>query len=246
MIEINLAPDVKQELIKAQRIRNKVIVISVIVGVISIAIVVLLAINVFAVQTVRNTMADGSIKDKSDSFKNRADLPKTLTMQNQLSKISDIYDSKKIDSRLFDMLVKIIPPAPNDVKISSLNIDSGTETVTIDGQAANSYVAFEIFKKTIGGTSVNYTDSGGNKNTIPLVVGMLDTGSASYGQDATTGAMVLRFSISFKYSSELFAVTSKDLTVTVTASGNVTDSYLGVPTSIFDVKANDIQTGGTQ
>jgi hypothetical protein len=246
MIEINLAPDVKQELIKAQRIRNKVIVISVIVGVISIVVVVLLAINVFAVQAVRNNIADGSIKDKGNSLNNMADLPKTLTIQNQLNKISDIYDNKKIDSRLFDVLVRIIPPAPNDVKISSLNIDSGTETITIDGQAANSYVAFEIFKKTIEGTSVNYTDSDGIKNTIPLIVSALDIGSTSYGQDATTGAMVLRFSISFKYSSELFAVTSKDLSVTVTASGNVTDSYLGVPTSIFTVKANDIQTGGTQ
>lgn len=244
MIELNLIPDVKRELIKAQLIRNRVILVSVFVGIISLSVVVLLSINVFAIQTVRNNVADDSIKNKSDTLKAIEDLPKTLTLQNQLNKISDIYDSKKIDSRLFDMLTKIIPPAPNDIKISSLNIDSDTETISIDGQAANSFAAFEVFKKTIEGTSLNYTDSSGNKNTASLVVGSLDIGNTSYGQDATTGAMVLRFSISFKYSSELFAVTSKDLTVTVTANGNVTDSYLGVPASIFTVRAGDVKTGG--
>ncbi len=246
MIEINLIPDVKRELIKAQMIRNRVILVSVFVCIVSLTAVVLLSINVFAVQLARNNGADGSIKDKSNTFSQKADLPKTLTLQNQLSKISDIYDAKKIDSRLFDMLAKIIPPAPNDVKISSFNIDADTETISIEGQAANSFAAFEVFKKTIEGTEISYIDPADDKKTVavPLVDGTLDIGSTSYGQDATTGAMVLRFSISFKYSSELFAVTSKGLAIKVTVNGNVTDSYRGVPDSIFTVRATDVKPGG--
>jgi hypothetical protein len=173
------------------------------------------------------------------------DLPKTLTIQNQLSKISDIYDSKKIDSRLFDMLNKIVPSGPNTVKISSLTIDADAGTISIDGQAANGFAAFEVFKKTIEGASIEYLSSNGDKLNTPLVIGSLDIGSTSYGEDAASGVMVLRFSLSFEYSPELFAVTSKDLSIKIVSSGNVTDSYLGIPTSIFTVRANDLTAGGS-
>ncbi len=244
MIEINLSPDVKQELIKAQRVRTKVITISLLVGIVSISTVVLLAINVFAVQSLRNSSADSAINNKSAQLTNISDLPKALTIQNQLNKISSIYDSKKIDSRLFDLLAKIIPPVPNDVQISSLVVDSSSGTISIDGQTKSGFSAFEIFKKTIEGTVIKYTDSNNNKQEVPLVSDMLNIGSTSYGQDSTTGAMVLRFSISFGYSEDIFAVTSKDLSIIVASNGNVTDSYLGVPTSIFDAKAADLTTGG--
>jgi hypothetical protein len=246
MIEINLAPDVKQELIKAQRIRNKVMLISIFVGVVSVVVVAMLSINVFAVQAVRNNLADGSIKDKGNSLDKKTDLSKTLTMQNQLSMISDIYDSKNINSRLFDILVKMIPPSPNDVQISTLNINSDTGVISIEGQAKNGFAAFEIFKKTAESIAVGYTDKGGSKQTAPLVVGSLDIGGTSYGQDSTSGAMVLRFTVAFKYSKDIFAVTSKDISINLTSTGNVTDSYLGVPVSIFTAKASDVNNKGVQ
>lgn len=246
MIEINLIPDIKRELIKSQQIRNKIIAISIIIGLVSMITIALLAVNVFAVQALRNNIADDSIKSKSLDLAKVEDLSKTLTIQNQLTKISDIYNSKKIDSRLFDMLVKIIPPAPNDVKLSSLSIDSDAGTISIDGQAANSFAAFEVFKKTIEGANIEYTNPSGDKLKVPLVADMLNIGSTSYGEDAASGVMVLRFSFSFKYSPELFAVTSKGLSITITSNGNVTDSYLGIPTSIFTVRASDITTGGAQ
>lgn len=63
-IEINLVPDVKQELIQAKRVRTLVIVTTTVAAV-AIGIVVLLAVYLFGVQTVRQTLADGAIKDKS-------------------------------------------------------------------------------------------------------------------------------------------------------------------------------------
>mgnify|MGYP001584056236 FL=1 len=58
MIELNLVPDVKQEFIRAKRIRNVVISTVILVGIVSIGVVVLLALYLFGVQTVRSNLAD--------------------------------------------------------------------------------------------------------------------------------------------------------------------------------------------
>lgn len=241
MIEINLVPDVKQELIRAQRIRTKVITGSIFIGVLSIAVVTLLIIYIFTVQTVRSSMADGTIKQGSDQLANVKDLSKMLTIQNQLTKIAMLNSNKNIDSRIFDVLSAIIPPSPNNIQISDLKIDSSTGLITIDGQAANSYAAVEIFKKTIEGATLKYTDINGAPKQITLA-SSISTSNTSYGEDAS-GTKVLRFTLSFIYTPELFSPTSKNISIVITANGNVTDSYLGVPQSIFAVRAADL-TGG--
>ena len=66
MIEINLVPDVKQELLRAQRARTGVISLAITVSVIAVGTVVLLAMWVFGVQTVRSLASDQAIKDRSE------------------------------------------------------------------------------------------------------------------------------------------------------------------------------------
>jgi len=241
MIEINLIPAVKQELIKVQRARATVISFSILIGLAALAAVTLLAIYVFAVQTVRSVVADDAIKKGSQQLAGVEDLSKTLTIQNQLTKISGQHDQKKIDSRIFDVLRAIVPPAPNNVQISDLSIDSSTSTITVQGQAANSYAAVEVFRKTIEGAKVNYTNVDGSQSVI--LASNVSTGDTSYGEDAT-GAKVLRFTLSFTYAPELFASSSNNASVVITTQGNVTDSYLGVPKSIFVDRAADLK--GTQ
>lgn len=237
MIEINLIPDVKQELIKAQHVRSAVISVTILIGLASVAIVTLLAIYGFGVQTVRSALADDSIKKGSAQLSSVADLSKTLTIQNQLTKISTIHDSTKIDSRLFDVLQAIIPPTPNNVQISTFTIDSSTKQITIDGQAVNSYAAAEVFKKTIEGAQVSYSD-GKTDQTVALASNV-STSNTSYGEDAS-GVKVLRFTISFNYATELLSPLSKNVKVTIINKGNATDSYLGVPKSIFVDRAKDL------
>jgi Tfp pilus assembly protein PilN len=234
MIEINLVPNVKQELIKAQRVRSKVIAWAIFIGVASVAVVILLSFYVFGVQTARGFIADNAITDKSKTLANIPDLSKTLTIQNQLTKISALNSDKKIDSRLFDMLTVIIPPAPNNIQISDMTIDSTTNTITINGQAANSYAAVEVFKKTINGAVVKFD---GNDSGVALASN-ISTSNTSYGEDSS-GAKVLRFTISFTYANELFSPESKNVSVVVTTQGNVTDSYLGVPKNLFTDRAKD-------
>jgi Tfp pilus assembly protein PilN len=237
MIEINLVPDVKQELIKAERIRSTVISVAILIGIISVVIVTLLAVYTFGVQTVRSSLADDTIKKGGAQLAGVTDLSKTLTIQNQLTKISSIHDSIKVDSRIFDVLQAIIPPAPNDVQVSTLSIDSSVNQIKIEGQAANSYAAVEVFKKTIEGAQVKYSD-GTTAQSVALASNV-NTGDTSYGEDST-GAKVLRFTLTFDYAQELFSPLSKNVTVVIANQGNATDSYLGVPKSIFVDRAKDI------
>lgn len=236
MIEINLVPDVKQELIKAQRVRASVISISIVVGIAAVGVVVMLALWVFAVQTTRGVFTDNTIKTESQKLSNVPDIGNTLTIQNQLAVLPAQHDGKHIDSRVFDMLSTINPPAPNTIAITSLELDSEESTIKIEAQAANGYQALEVFKKTIMSTNFQFSRDG-QTESVPLASEMSDS-DRSYGEDAS-GKKVLRFSLSFVYPTELFARTSTSAQIIAPTKKNATDSFLGVPKSLFTQKAND-------
>lgn len=240
MIEINLVPDVKQELIRAERVRAAVISIAIVVGLAAAGVVILLALYVYGLQTVRGAVDDNQIKDENTKLTSVEDLSKTLTIQNQLSKIAAFQDQRKMTSRLFDVLTAIIPPAPNNMSISSLSIDTEARTIAIEGQAANSYPALEVFKKTIEGAKVRYADDTSSQEET--LASDISTSDVSFGEDAS-GAKVLRFALTFTYSDKLFSPSANSVAVIISNQGNVTDSYLGVPQSIFADRASD-PTGG--
>lgn len=239
MIEINLVPDVKQELIRAQRVRASVISTAILVGIVAVGVVVVLAIWVFAVQTARDVITDNIIKSESQKLSNVEDISTTLTIQNQLTKLAQMHNSKHIDSRLFDILTTINPPAPNNVAITKLTLDSEESSIKIEAQAVSGYPALEVFKKTIGATKLEYTEDG-EKQSVPLATGISDS-ERSYGENAS-GAKVLRFTLVFTYSEALFAKTAQNAVIVAPDKTNVTDSFLGVPQSLFTQRATS--TGG--
>ena len=238
MIEINLVPDVKQELIKAQRVRASVISIAIIVGIAAVGVVVALAIWVFAVQAARGLISDNTIKSESEKLSSVEDISNTLTIQNQLSKLSAMHDNKNIDSRLFDILTTINPSAPNNVAITNVSLDSSTTTIKLEAQAVNGYPALDVFKKTINATTFEYNRDG-EKQSLKLASNMSDS-DRSYGEDAS-GARVLRFTLSFTYPGELFSKSSQNATIVAPERTNATDSFLGVPQSLFTQKASDAE-----
>ncbi len=239
MIEINLVPDVKQELIKAQRVRASVISLAILIGIGAVGIVVALAIWVFAVQTARGLLTDNAIKSENQKLSAVEDVSNTLTIQNQLSKLTAMHDTKSIDSRLFDILTTINPVAPNDVSITKVSLDSTTKTIKLEAQARNGYPALEVFKKTITATNFEFTTDG-TKKSVPLADQMSDS-DRSYGEDSS-GAKVLRFTLTFVYPEQLFVRTAQNAAIVAPGKSNVTDSFLGVPNSLFTQKAS--ATGG--
>lgn len=230
MIEVNLIPDVKQELLKARVVRRYVISSTVIVGMAAVGVVVLLGLLWISLG-VRGALLDDSITKKGTEYRSVSDLEKTLTIQNQLSALTAMHDKKNIDSRVFPLLDVINPASPNNISISSTKIDAENKTITIGGQASNGYEAAEIFKKTILGTRVSYIDGNGASQS-KLLTDSVSSSDMSTGEDAT-GKKVLRFSFSFVYPAELFEQSSSQAIIERPGRKNVTDSYLRVPQSLF-------------
>ena len=237
MIEINLIPDVKRELLKAQRTRATVIYASILTCIIAGGVGVALALYVFGVQTVRNAFVDTAIQSGSQKLSQVQDLSKMLTIQNQLKRIGELNDTKTIDSRLFDVLSAVIPPAPNSVQVSQLSLDADQSLITIQGQTRG-YDSMEVFKKTLD-SSVIIVNQDGTDQQVKLA-DSINTSDISYGENSDS-QKVLRFTLSFKYPEELFSAKNQTLTIKLSVNGNVTDSYLGIPKSIFTQPAKDIQ-----
>lgn len=237
MIEVNLVPDVKQELINAERVRSLVISVTILAGLVAAGLVLLLGFWVFGIQTVRGAIADNSIKNESAKLSSVEDLESSLTIQNQLSLLPSLHESKKIDSRIFDVLTAISPAAPNNVTISKLTINAADRTIAIEAQATGGYPALEVFKKTIAATEFRYL-SANNTEEAHLLANTMSDGDRSYGENAN-GQKVLRFGLSFEYPEELFTPYLTNAQVTGPGNTNVTDSYLGIPKSLFSPKAND-------
>lgn len=231
MIEINLIPDVKREYLRTRSMRNFVISAAVLVTLAAVAVCVVLGL-ILGGQLVAGSLQDNAIKTENQTLTEVSDLNKAVTIQQQLEAIGQQHQAKRVTSRLFDVLAAINPPAPNNVRISNLRMDPTEKTITIEGSAINGYTALEVFKKTITNTTIQIA-SDENQTPIQLTDSIQD-GETSLGENAD-GQRVLRFSFSFVYPDELFAVSQQPVTVvTPTGRKDVTDSRLGVPESIFE------------
>ena len=239
MIEINLIPDVKQEYLKAQSLRAKVVSISVLVSLVALGTIAFLAAYI-GTQAVRDAYAEQSIKDEyAKLMKDNPDLDNIVTIQNQLANVTALNDKKQITSRILEVLSAINPAEPNDVKMTAVTLDPADNTLSVEATAKNGFEAADIFKKTILNTQVTYT-ANDKESTVPLT-DTVDLGEVSYGTDSQ-GAKVLRFTLSFEYASKLLSnqVGSVKI-VTPTAKIDVTDSKIYVPDSLFSQAATDLK-----
>lgn len=233
MIEINLVPDVKQELLRAQRQRTLVVSVSIMVSVVAIGLVALLGGYVLVQQALVGRSLDNSISQLTDEIEAKDGLPNALTVQRQLGAIAELYESRTDSSRMFDVLSAISPKSnsKNALNISNLVLDEEEHRITIEAQATNGYEALETFKKTILSTRIVYLNEG-EEVQEPLAEMVID-GDRSYGEDSD-GRKVLRFTISFDYPEDLFATTITGMKIVAPRGEvNVTDSKINVPSSLF-------------
>ena len=231
MIEINLLPNVKRELLKTRAMRNRVISISFLVGGASIAAVVVLAL-IFGSQIAAEAVQNGVIKDRNDKLMAVEDLNKVVTIQHQLTKINEQHSGKKINSRIFDVVTAVNPVTPNNVSFSDIKVNPESKTITLEGSAVNGYSALETLKKTILNTKVQTTD--GDKSSEVSLTKEIKDGDTSFGENSE-GKKVLQFSLSFEYAEELLAPANNGTVSVLTPTGkvDVTDSRQGIPDSLF-------------
>lgn len=149
MIQLNLLPDVKLEYIKARQKKRLVISVASIASAVFLSIMLALFIYVKVVQNEHLGNLNKDIVAKTKELKEKPDLEKILTIQNQLSSLPQLHDDKFIGSRLFDYLNQL---TPNEATISDVIVDlaatsqstaaspttttsdsGGTKTLTIKG-----------------------------------------------------------------------------------------------------------------
>ena len=231
MIEINLLPNVKRELLKTRVMRNRVISISFLVGGASIAAVVVLAL-ILGSQIAAEAVQSGVIKDRNDKLMAVEDLNKVVTIQHQLTKINEQHSGKKLNSRIFDVVTAVNPVTPNNVSFSDIKVNPGSKTITLEGSAVNGYSALETLKKTILNTKIQTTD--GDKSSEVSLTKEIKDGDTSFGENSE-GKKVLQFSFSFEYAEELLAPANNGTVSVLTPTGkvDVTDSRQGIPDSLF-------------
>lgn len=238
MIEINLIPSVKKELLKARMTRNIIISFSVLIGGGAIAVVVVLGL-ILGGQLAFEAISDGNIDRKGKELTAIEDVDKVITVQNQLNKITSQHESKKINSRIFDVISAVNPSGANSVSFSTITVDAKSKTIKLEGSAMRGYGALETLKKTILNTKIK-TSKEGSDTEVALTEEIKDD-EASFGDNAE-GKKVLQFSFTITYPDELLAHLSGDARVAIitpTTKIDVTDARLGVPEDLFKKNADE-------
>jgi hypothetical protein len=232
MIQINLLPDVKQQLIAVRRTRNMVISMSIFVALAAGGVVLLLALLV-GVQLGRDKLAQDTIKSEYAKLSEVKDLNNLVTIQNQLTKIDALHANKSVDSRIFAVLQVVNPAAPNTVKFTNVTITPEEKKLVLEGTADGGYSALEGLEKTIGNTKIEYTlDGQSTAQSDPLANEVIVT-ERSYGEDSD-GKKVLSFKMEVTYQDQLFTNTAKSVRIVgPTQKIDVTDSRVRVPESLF-------------
>ncbi len=192
MIQFNLLPDVKLQYIRARRLKQTMITVSGVVIIASLAVTIFLfmAVQVFQKEHISHINKD--IKESTDKLQGTKDLDKLLTIQNQLSSLSSLHDSKKVGSRTFGYLAQV---TPKDVTISNLEVDFDAGTMKITGgakelSAANQYV------DTLKFTTYTYPETkpdGGTENKTGNAFTNVVLSSWSRNDKETTYTIDLRF-----------------------------------------------------
>lgn len=154
--EINLVPDIKNDMIKALKLRNLIFFISIVVASASVGVTLVTALIMVGQQAALDGKAK-SIETLSTKMNSYADLKDFLTIRDQLTDIDALSSNKKVLSRTFNILSALIPTGADTIKISELNVNLSDEVATFNFDAqANAgqepfidYNVLDAFKKSM-------------------------------------------------------------------------------------------------
>lgn len=159
--EINLVPEVKLQMIRAQKMRNLVLFICIVVSIASVSAVLVL-FGIKSGQDIAMASQDAKLKVLSGKLTGYEELTDLVTLQGQLSALGDVADNKTVLSRVFGALNVMLPAGDDTVQLSNLRVDLDTKVLRMEGQADAKvsplidYRVLESFKKGVSLTKYDY------------------------------------------------------------------------------------------
>lgn len=253
MIQLNLLPDVKKQLLHTQMQRNFVISVSIFAS-IAAGVVVLVLGGIMGGQTIqKNALTDSIAENQTKIAKQQDDnqLDEYLTVQNQLSKISSLKEKQLDYSRVFDYLVELNPASPNNVELTSVKIDapgSGSSSskstsssgvsVELQGNTA-SYSSLGVFENTLSLTKFSYAPSENADVQTKSILASVTTNSSSMSSDGLT------FSITAVFDEALFDADSVSIKLVI-PNETTSDSDRNTPKNVFSNTDSITETQGGQ
>lgn len=244
MIQLNLVPEVKLKLIKSQRQRNLIIVISFFLVSISVGLVIITVMFVLGYQPLEISNKKQSIKTEFENLKDKEpELNKIVTLQSQLSAIDSSHENKLKTSRLIDILAILSSKnTDNAVTISSFNFSKEDNSISLTARTdKKGFDAAEIFKKNLEALQINYKEidengkvSKSNEDKPDPIKFASDVVLAELGTtDDQNGSNNVSFGLSFKYEPKVFSPDIQIESMKALSAGNVTDSYEEIPKNLF-------------
>lgn len=130
MIQFNLLPDLKLQYIRANRFKHTAMIVSFIVAASSLAIFIFLFMTVYVFQKEHIKNVTNDIASSQKQLDDTKDLNKVLTIQNQLNTLTQLHDSKPVNSRLFTFLYDI---TPSNITIGAVSMTHADHKMTLSG-----------------------------------------------------------------------------------------------------------------
>lgn len=253
MIEINLLPDVKQEVIRARKNRNLVATWSTIVASVAATVVLLLIIVVFVAQPLLTYSQNLRIDSDFNRYKNYPGAVSLLTIQKQLNNLDDLHAKKAITSRVFVMITQVITNGKLKVNTSKIEVTPHDKRIIITAHSEAGHAELERLIKTLNETKIAYAtnqdleklrvndqakESGQAKakddlEYVDLLKDKASLLSDPSFQDSASEQRTLGFKIGLLLDDKFFLDSTKNILVQGVSYKDATDSYQSIPQSLL-------------
>lgn len=226
MVQLNLLPDVKKEFIRAQRTKGTVISISILVTMGSFGVALILALIVYGAQPGLISVVQGSIDKRAGQLRAVQDVDKYLTIQNQLKALPGLHEGKVAYSRLFDFLKILNPAPPNNVRLTSLQVDEANKKILFTG-VTGGFESFSVLLATLRNAEITYKDESGAEVKEKLFA---QDGVLIQEQSLTSseGRQELNFAVEALYQDVIFSPAISNVKLDV-PNVQTTQSITGTP-----------------
>lgn len=183
--EINLVPEIKNEMIKALKLRNLIFFICIVVAASAIGVIIIFGSIVGGQSIALNSKAN-TLTLMSKTINGYEDLDDFLTIQDQVGSLSKISNNKMLVSRVFNFVTILAPTNGDTIEISEMSLNLASSSLVLEAQADAvtapyiDYNVLDAFKKSMKYLTYDYgmyVDRDGNEIPSYCIVDSNNSGT---------------------------------------------------------------------